>query len=84
MEGGFLDLLQARSLDNKSHILFGWKIDTFALPQWVVDGEGINGHSQVFGVDLGEAFSSRVVSESDKHKALHNLEYFKMRNYTYI
>lgn len=66
MEGGFLGLLQARFLNNKSHIFFGWKIDTFALPQRVVDGEGIDGHSQVFGMDLGETLSSGVVSERDK------------------
>lgn len=66
MEGGFLGLLQARFLNNKSHIFFGWKINTFALPQWIVDGEGIDGHSQVFGMDLGETLSSGVVSESDK------------------
>ncbi len=28
-----------------------------------MDGEGINGHSQVLGVDLGEFLAARVVSE---------------------
>lgn len=41
-----------------------------------MDGEGINGHSKVFGVDLGEALSSRVVSASDKHEVLHYVAYF--------
>lgn len=71
MEGGFLGLLQARFLNNKSHIFFGWKIDTFALPQRVVDGEGIDGHSQVFGMDLGETLSSGVVFEEPvKHSII--------------
>ena len=66
MEDGFCGLLQTSFLNNKSHILFRWKIDTLALPQGVVDGEGINGHSEVFGVDLGETLSTRVVSEMRK------------------
>ena len=54
------------SLDDEGHVLFVRQFGLFAEPEAVVDGEGIDGHSQVLRMDLGELFTAGIVSGSDK------------------
>lgn len=58
------DVIQQRWLNNKCHIFFVRQCHLLSLPQAIVDGEGINGDSEMFCMDLREAFTSRIVSEN--------------------
>lgn len=48
--------------DDEGHVPFAWHCHFFALPQRIVDGESIDCDGQMFGMHLGKAFSTRVVS----------------------
>lgn len=64
------DVIQQQWLNNKCHIFFVRQCHLLSLPQAVVDGEGINGDSEMFRVDLREAFASRIVSENNENELI--------------
>lgn len=52
-----------RSLNDQRHVAFAGHGHLLALPQRIVDGEGVDRDGQMLGVHLRKALAARVIPE---------------------